>query len=130
RPTERACLALRYRRQVQDPVQDGDAPAAEVLHLGERVVLAALVRREQRLTGIEAELTRPERPALRTAVRDQTVRLQLRDEALERRPTAADARPRPDRRVERRRVAVVLDEHALTLRAYSGGGPSQYDEHH
>src|SRR5205807_6001001 len=56
RRTEGAGLALRYRREVQDRVQWGDASAAIVRHFGERVVLATLVPCLQPLSGVELEL--------------------------------------------------------------------------
>src|SRR5438105_14649534 len=90
RRTEGAGLALRYRREVQDRVQWGDASAAIVRHFGERVVLATLVPCLQPLSGVELELAGPERPASRAAIRHDPVRLQLGDEALDRRRAVPD----------------------------------------
>src|SRR4051794_17470458 len=114
---------------MQEVVQDRDTPAAVLLHLGERVRLAAVVLRDERFALIAVELTGPERPTLRAAIRLHAVRLQLGHEALERRLAVPDTRARPDRRVERRRVTVVLDIHSLLVVPDRSCGPGQHGEH-
>jgi hypothetical protein len=97
-------------------VVEGAAAVAELVHFGERVELAALVAHLDGAAGVEAELGTAEVPLV-----DRARVAELVEQLLEQRLPVADARPRPDRRLERRRIAVVLHlDHAVIGRAERG----------
>src|SRR5262245_48449137 len=121
--------ALGHRGEAEQRVQDGYAAAAEVLHLGDAVRLAAFVDRDERLAGFELELAGGELPPLCGLVGYEAVRLDLGAEVRERRLAVPDARPRPDHGVERRHVAVVEDVHARAFRAHRARSPAQHGKH-
>ena len=105
RGDERARVALgRHVRVVREVVQDGIEAATELLHLGESMLLAAIVDREERLTDPCLDVPRCEAPCIRLALRGHLV-----DEVEQISAAAADARADAEHRVEARGIARVED---------------------
>jgi len=111
--TRRERRALRRDLGVsREVVQQRDDPAAVLLDFREGVRLAALVERRERLPQADVEVGRREVPRAHGLVLRE-----LRDELVELHAPRASAAAGAEHRVERRRIAGVLDHDAADIDA-------------